>query len=68
VCRDKVKANSNPANKKEWESEMATVTKVKEYLESGKDVRTGVGVGDADVWNAKGRNSQKKKSQRPFVY
>jgi len=51
--RDKVKANSNPANKKEWESEMATVTKVKEYLESGKDVRTGVGVGDADVWNAK---------------
>ena len=34
--RDKVKANSNPANKKEWEAEFATVNKVKDWLEAGK--------------------------------
>ena len=51
--RDKVKANSNPAAKKEWEAEMATVTKLKEWLEAGKEVRLGVGLGDEDHWNVK---------------
>ena len=38
---------------REWEAEMATVTKLKEWLEAGKEVRLGVGLGDEDHWNVK---------------
>lgn len=51
--RDKTRMNSNPANKKEWEAEFASVNKIKDWLEAGKEVRLGVGCGDADHWNVK---------------
>merc|ERR1712100_366768 len=69
--RDKVKANSNPAAKKEWEAEMATVTKLKEWLEAGKEVRLGVGLGDEDHWNVKDIkfiNEYQLLTSKPVIY
>jgi len=69
--RDKTKMNSNPANKKEWESEYATVNKVKEWLDSGKEVRLGIGCGDADVWNTKDImyiNEYQLLTSKPVIY
>lgn len=69
--RDKTRMNSNPANKKEWEAEFASVNKIKEWLESGKEVRCGVGVGEADTWNVKDiqyLNEYQLLTSKPVVY
>ncbi|EKX31322.1 hypothetical protein GUITHDRAFT_159055 [Guillardia theta CCMP2712] len=51
--KDKAKANSNAATKKEWQAEVDTANKVLQWLAEGKEVRLGVGVGDADYWTTK---------------
>lgn len=53
LMKDKAKANSNAAAKKEWEAEVACCEKIIAYLEDGKEVRRGVGEGDADYWTTK---------------
>jgi obg-like ATPase 1 len=51
--KEKTKANSNPAAKKEWQAEMDSCNKIMAWLDDGKDVRLGIGQGDADHWNNK---------------
>uniref|UniRef100_A0A6U4L6P2 Obg-like ATPase 1 n=1 Tax=Hemiselmis andersenii TaxID=464988 RepID=A0A6U4L6P2_HEMAN len=46
--KEKARMNSNPALKKEFEAEQAFLAKVKEFLESGKEVRNGM-----DIWTTK---------------
>uniref|UniRef100_A0A6U5ZAP8 Obg-like ATPase 1 n=1 Tax=Guillardia theta TaxID=55529 RepID=A0A6U5ZAP8_GUITH len=53
LMKDKAKANSNAATKKEWQAEVDTANKVLQWLAEGKEVRLGVGVGDADYWTTK---------------
>lgn len=64
--KDKIRAASTPASKKEWEAEVASVEKISAWLKEGNEVRNGM-----DKWTVKDieyLNNYMLLTAKPVIY